>query len=291
MKTLTIPLRSRRLRSLTDFNPALPVDGSLVEAGELRDQFNGLAALIAAVTSVDAAVVDGVTTLPPGDPAAAGVSVAGNMLHFSFAIPQGYEGYPGNEGPPGPSGPQGEQDYSGPEGPQGAQGYERPPGSEGPQGPPFAQAVVDGVSTLEPWQPATVDVSYDGSYVHFSFGIPRGYDGSNGADGPQGPPFAQAVVDGVTTLAPGDDATVAVSFDGTYVHFTFGIPQGYTGTEGPQGVPGEVTNADLSNAISGTSMNSNSVGTLGMYVSDPPTQSEVQTIADKLDELINALRR
>jgi hypothetical protein len=28
-----------------------------------------------------------------------------------------------------------------------------------------------------------------------------------------------------------------------------------------------------------------------MSVSDPPTQSEVQTIADKLDELINALRR
>jgi hypothetical protein len=31
--------------------------------------------------------------------------------------------------------------------------------------------------------------------------------------------------------------------------------------------------------------------TLGMSVSDPPTQSGVQTIADKLDELINALRR
>ena len=30
---------------------------------------------------------------------------------------------------------------------------------------------------------------------------------------------------------------------------------------------------------------------MSMSVSDPPTQSEVQTIADKLDELINALRR
>jgi hypothetical protein len=33
------------------------------------------------------------------------------------------------------------------------------------------------------------------------------------------------------------------------------------------------------------------VGTLGLVVSDPPTQGEVQQIADKLDELINALRR
>lgn len=66
------------------------------------------------------------------------------------------------------------------------------------------------------------------------------------------------------------------------VHFTFGIPQG---------VPGEVSAADLSAAIDGTSSNTNGVATLGMAVSDPPTQAEVQTIADKLDELINALRR
>ena len=33
------------------------------------------------------------------------------------------------------------------------------------------------------------------------------------------------------------------------------------------------------------------VATLGLGVSDPPTQAEVQSIADKLDELINALRR
>ena len=33
-----------------------------------------------------------------------------------------------------------------------------------------------------------------------------------------------------------------------------------------------------------------SVTGLGLTVSDPPTQSEVQAIADKLDELINALQ-
>lgn len=40
-----------------------------------------------------------------------------------------------------------------------------------------------------------------------------------------------------------------------------------------------------------TSANSNSVNTLGMFVSNPPTQTDVQMIADKLDELILSLRR
>ena len=37
--------------------------------------------------------------------------------------------------------------------------------------------------------------------------------------------------------------------------------------------------------------NSQRVATFGLSVSDPPTQSEMQTIANKLDELIAALRR
>ena len=54
--------------------------------------------------------------------------------------------------------------------------------------------------------------------------------------------------------------------------------------------------ADLQNqlnaAIGGTSNNSNGVGNLGLSIgNNPPQQSEVQPIADKLDELINALRR
>jgi hypothetical protein len=40
-----------------------------------------------------------------------------------------------------------------------------------------------------------------------------------------------------------------------------------------------------------TSGNSNGVEFLSLGVSDPPSQGEVQTIADNLDELINALRR
>jgi hypothetical protein len=104
-----------------------------------------------------------------------------------------------------------------------------------------------------------------------------------------------AQVDGVTTLPAGDPATVSVSVTGSTLHFTFSIPQGYSGAEGPQGVPGEVTLADLNNAVlnvlNQSSANSNGVGTLAIGISNPPTQSEVQQIANKVDELIQARRR
>lgn len=51
------------------------------------------------------------------------------------------------------------------------------------------------------------------------------------------------------------------------------------------------TPADVANAVSGTSNNSNGVGQLGFTVNDPPTATDVQTIVNKIDELINALRR
>ena len=201
--------------TLSSFNPALPLDGSLVVAEVLRDQFNGLAAMIAAVTSVNAAVIDGVQTLLPGEQAFVTLTVTNETLHFGFGIPRGDEGVQGQDG------------------------------AAGPQGSP-------------------------------------GEPGTQGAQGPQGLPFANAVVDGVTTLNPGDPATVSVSFDGTLVHFSFGIPRG---------AQGEVTQAQLDAAISGTSTNSNAVATLGMVVSDPPTQMEMQQVVNKLDELITMLRR
>ena len=40
-----------------------------------------------------------------------------------------------------------------------------------------------------------------------------------------------------------------------------------------------------------TSKNTNAVATLGLVVSDPPTQAQIQSLADKVDELILALRR
>ncbi len=142
------------------------MDDSLVVAGELRGQFNGLKELIDAIQAINSAQVDATNTLPPGDPANVTVSVTGSTLHFSFDIPQGEAGAAGSEG-----------------------------------------------------------------------------------------------------------------------------QQGIQGEEGPQGMPGEVSLQQLTDAIATTSSNSNGVSTLDMTVNDPPTQGEVQLIANKLDELINALRR
>ena len=50
--------------------------------------------------------------------------------------------------------------------------------------------------------------------------------------------------------------------------------------------------AQLKAAIAGTSNNSNGVGNLSLTINNnPPQQFEVQPIADKVDELINSLRR
>jgi hypothetical protein len=100
-----------------------------------------------------------------------------------------------------------------------------------------------------------------------------------------------ATVDSVTTGEPTDPAAAGVSVVGDTLHFTFTIPRGTDGAPGVAGPPGEVSAMDLAAAIGGTSSNTNSVANLTLYVSDPPQQMEVQAIADKLDELINALRR
>lgn len=105
------------------------------------------------------------------------------------------------------------------------------------------------------------------------------------------PNITGAQVDSVVTLDPNEPATVSVNLVGTTLHLTFGIPKGFDGSEGPEGAPGEVAQQDLDDAINGTANNCDQVGNLGMTVGDPPGQSEMQMIADKMDELINALRR
>ncbi len=120
--------------------------------------------------------------------------------------------------------------------------------------------------------------------------IPVGPPGPQGNPGPQGPPFAAAVVDGVTTLPPLSGATVTSTFDGTTVHFEFGIPTG---------VPGEVSAAQLSDAVgnalasalSNSSASTNAVAPLNLVVSAPPSQAQMQALANKLDELILAGHR
>ena len=191
-----------------------------------------------------------------------GVLVDANFLRGQFnalkdLIDAGVPGPQGPQGDPGTQGVQGVQGNPGPAGPQGPQGIDGP---QGPQGFPFGSTVVDGVTTLNPGDPATAGTSFDNTTVHFTFGIPRGATGADGAQGIQGP--------------QGNDG-----------------PQGIQGPQGPQGIPGEVTAAALATAIAGTSANSNGVALLGLPVSDPPTQAEVQAIASKMDEIMTALRR
>jgi hypothetical protein len=99
----------------------------------------------------------------------------------------------------------------------------------------------------------------------------------------------------VNTLNPGDPATVGTSFDGSNVHFQFGIPcgaDGSNGTDGPQGRPGEVSNAVLAAAIAGTSSNTNAVATLDTpFTNDPPTLADIEVLRAKINEMITAARR
>ncbi len=178
------------------------------------------------------------------------------------AIPAGPPGPAGNAGAPGPMGPPGND---GPQGPAGTGG------APGPQGPPFANAVVDGVSTLNPGDSATVSTSFDGSNVRFTFGLPRGADGTNGSNGAEGPPGPQ-----------GDP----------------GGPQGPQGSpgaqgpDGPQGPPGEVSNAALASAMAGTSNNTNAVATLDTpFANDPLTLADGELLRAKINEIILSARR
>jgi len=94
------------------FDPNLPVPNANASSAVLRSQFNGLKALIDAISAVTAAQVDSVSTLPAGSPASVNVSVTGNTLHFTFELPQGQEGAPGQEGPQGIPGEVSQTDLS-----------------------------------------------------------------------------------------------------------------------------------------------------------------------------------
>lgn len=152
--------------------------------------------------------------------------------------------------------------------------------------PTITAVVVDSVNTLPPGSPATVDANITANVLHLVFGIP------------QGAPFGGVTVDGVDTLNPGDAATAGVVFDGVTVRFVFGIPRGADGTngaDGPQGIPGEVSNDALSAAINeaiitavgSSSANTNAVPTLDTPFVDPDTES----LRQAFNMLVLALRR
>jgi hypothetical protein len=99
---------------------------------------------------------------------------------------------------------------------------------------------------------------------------PQGASGPQGDPGPQGPQGPQGDPGG----PPGPQG-----------------PEGPQGPMGPQGPPGEVTQMDLNNGLLSNltqcSNNSNGVGTLDNGYGDPETEE----LRNKLNELINALRR
>jgi len=157
--------------------------------------------------------------------------------------------------------------------------------------PGITAAVVDTVTTVGPGQPATVMLSLTGTVLHMSLTLPEGQPGLPGIPGLQGPPFANVVIDSITTLDPGTNASVFVYFDGTLVHLSFAIPRGMQGEQGIQGPPGEVTNAAMAGAIAaavaGTANNTNAVARLDTPLADPDSE----TLRLKINELILAQRR
>jgi hypothetical protein len=109
----------------------------------------------------------------------------------------------------------------------------------------------------------------------------QGVPGSDGATGPQGPQGDPGPTGATGPQGPQGDPGGPVGPQG---------PPGTNGSDGapgPQGPPGEVTNADLSNAISGTSNNTNGVATLDTPFADP----DAEALRQKLNELLLAARR
>ena len=163
--------------------------------------------------------------------------------------PQGLQGIQGPKGEQGEQGPQGDQ------GPKGEQGPQGPQGAQGPAGAAFS--VIGLVSSVEQLpDPSTVPDNYaymvgtSAPYDLYVQVVPEGEPQQwldagkvEGVVGPQGPQGAQGVkgdtgaqgpaatiqVGNVTTLEPGQQATVTNSGTSGAAVFDFGIPKGEAG--------------------------------------------------------------
>ena len=111
------------------------------------------------------------------------------------------------------------------------------------------------------------------------------------------PVITGVVIDNVTTLPPGEAATVDASIVAGVLHLGFGIPQGMQGLQGEQGSlgatgpPGSVTPQNLDDAIATTARNPNAIGPFTGTFSDPPTQAEMVAFAAYVETLRAALVR
>ena len=102
--------------------------------------------------------------------------------------PQGVKGDTGDVGPQGPvgprgeTGPQGEKGETGGTGPQGEQGPTGPQGEQGPKGIPgqTPTITVGTVTTLDPGQDATAEITGETPNLTLNLGIPEGQPGQDG---------------------------------------------------------------------------------------------------------------
>ena len=63
---------------------------------------------------------------------------------------------------------------------------------------------------------------------------------------------------------------------------------GWLGAQGPHG---EISQLDSDDAINGTSNNSDGVELLDISFEDPPSITDMENVGNKINELIQALRR
>ncbi len=120
-----------------------------------------------------------VETLEPDQPATASVTGDGPAYQINLGIPRGQTGAQGAPGRTGNPGPQGEPGPTGPPGPQGEKGET---GATGPQGNPGATPTiaVGTVTTLDPGQDATAEITGKTPNLVLNMGIPQGQPGKDG---------------------------------------------------------------------------------------------------------------
>jgi hypothetical protein len=75
------------------------------------------------------------------------------------------------------------------------------------------------------------------------------------------PGITDAVVDSVTTVGPGETATVTLAITGTVLHMSFAFPEGQPGLQGLQGTPGGAGADGAAALVSVTVPGTNAVGT------------------------------
>ena len=223
-----------------------------------------------------------ITTIAPGSTAAATVVVSGSTATFNFSIPRGTAGSGVNilgsvatEGDLPASGSSGDaylisgnlyvwdgdswEDVGNIQGPPGIQGTQGTVGATGATGQTGATGSAGTTytpdataTTLAAGADATASVSVVGSTATYSFGIPRGAQGTagetgatgqTGATGSAGTTFTPNVI--VSTLAAGATATgtVTSSAEEGVATYTFGIPRGADGTPGATGETGATGSA------------------------------------------------